>query len=1302
MPRPRFSRGARAVALSLLFSLGLPLAAVDPARADDAADFRQVVVQLWQQVKGLIEAGKYAEAAAVLEQLQGKLDQVLGPTHEMSVNNRKLLELARQGAALSGQSPAPPSAPPPPPPSPPASGGRAALGTNSAGKTEIPAADIPVVQAANAKAQQGRDLLKAGKYAEGAALIDEALPVMERILGPDHDIPRVNRELLLTILREKLNQPYRAVEVESRTAEIRRNWRPPQPQVAGGGAAGGDVQGAMEKLTRAMTAFQSHDFQTALTLFEEALPVMEKTLGPDNPLMSQVWTIQASLYDYALQYDKAEALRRRALELAEKKQGPESFEVADICMFTVTHYMRRGEPHKAVPYAERAVRVFTKVRPNSKELVDALEALAQVSSTSGDQKKAKAALQQAGQVVKTLSPFDVPRMVRIASTLATVIELDGDPKLANETRQAACELAEASADAKAMDSALSDCVAAAWSRGDLVRAEGLLERKLQGHEAQFGKRRSVFWAAPAHNLALVRYALGKHDAALTLAAEVAEYDESVLRVQIATGSDAQKRQTFEEYQSKLYDVLSMGGGGQNPASTALAFETVLRRKGRALDASADAARAARLLTSPEHKALLAKQQSIRGMMAGLVLRGGGDLGPDGITAALEKLEAEDQEISKTLAQQSPEYRTLTQPIATAAVQQALPADTALVEYALYIQRDAHLLRPASMRYVAYVLRNNRGPVAIDLGDARPIMDAVKALREPLASRKDVRAPARRLAELVMDPVRKQLGAGVSRLVISPDDDLNLVPFAALLDASNKYLIESFEIDYLTSGRDLLRLAAFRPAQAGPLIVGNPAFDATGATGGGGGQRSGDLGRARFTPLPGTATEIEAIGKELGDARVLSGNDATKLAVSSAQAPLVLHVATHGFFLEGQPQQAGGTRALALDFDQAPPPPRGENPLIRSGLAFAGANDKSNAAGVLTALEASGINLDGTRLVVLSACETGVGKVEIGDGVYGLRRALLVAGSESQIMSLWKVDDAATRDLMIGLYKGLRGGKGRGQALRETQLALLASKERAHPYYWAAFIPSGNWGKMDFTVASPTGAPAGTSSSSSSSDDDDDWYGEVLTSDGGRVTLYGRGLSTTNLLNQPDRSAGMFGMGIEFALLSGERMDGTGLAFHDAAVFELELGIRTSDPWYYSSEGMDEGGLAGGYFAAYQAAVGLRGRRIGLLAGVRPGYRAFAIGGLRSSGWVFPWYGVLELRPGDETLLSLSGWYGQLLVDHPSLGGRLDVSFGDAMFLRFAAEQYKLDSTVGVTAGEDRVNVGRQVSTAYTFALGGHF
>jgi CHAT domain-containing protein len=346
-------------------------------------------------------------------------------------------------------------------------------------------------------------------------------------------------------------------------------------------------------------------------------------------------------------------------------------------------------------------------------------------------------------------------------------------------------------------------------------------------------------------------------------------------------------------------------------------------------------------------------------------------------------------------------------------------------------------------------------------------------------------------ERVMRPVRALL-ADARHVFISPDGLLNLVPFAALVDEQGRYLVESYSITYLTSGRDLLRMQYVGESKQPPLVLGDPLFGEARGRGdapsppGAQPSLSPDAQAIFFLRLKGTADEARAVGSILAGARVLTQSQATEQAIKRASSPRVLHVATHGFFLPDQAESAGsgaaggGPRVLA----------RAGNPLARSGLALAGANVGGGAGGedgILTALEASALDLWGTKLVVLSACETGVGEVKNGDGVYGLRRALVLAGSESQVMSLWKVSDDVTRDLMVAYYGRLRDGEGRTEALRRVQLEMLRGKgrvaaggrargiagdlpskgaDRSHPYFWAAFIQSGDWRPMN---ARPAGA-----------------------------------------------------------------------------------------------------------------------------------------------------------------------------------------------------------------------------------------
>jgi len=209
----------------------------------------------------------------------------------------------------------------------------------------------------------------------------------------------------------------------------------------------------------------------------------------------------------------------------------------------------------------------------------------------------------------------------------------------------------------------------------------------------------------------------------------------------------------------------------------------------------------------------------------------------------------------------------------------------------------------------------------------------------------------------------------------------------------------------------------------------------------------------FEPLPGTAVEARAIEGLLSDATVYTGGRATETALKSVKVPRVLHVATHGFFLEDQDLSAASSSSGASQ--------PAEDPMLRAGLVFAGANSRQSGTddGILTALEAAGLDLAGTQLVVLSACETGVGAVRTGEGVYGLRRAFTVAGAETMVMSLWQVDDDATQRLMVEFYGRLAKGEGRGEALRQASLTLLRDPTHRHPFYWSSFISTGESGPM---------------------------------------------------------------------------------------------------------------------------------------------------------------------------------------------------------------------------------------------------
>ena len=281
-------------------------------------------------------------------------------------------------------------------------------------------------------------------------------------------------------------------------------------------------------------------------------------------------------------------------------------------------------------------------------------------------------------------------------------------------------------------------------------------------------------------------------------------------------------------------------------------------------------------------------------------------------------------------------------------------------------------------------------------------------------------------------------------------------------------------------RDLTRPRVTAPAGP-PLIVAAPDFDlGSGRTDE---MPSGELDwgpvtrsladrGVQFGRIDGTRAEGDAIAGIAGT-KALMGAAALESTVRATKSPALVHLATHGFFLPD--------RTLRLQAPELPDDPEGtlsaaENPMLRSGLALAGANTWLRGRptlpeaedGILTAQDVCGLDLAGTEMAVLSACDTALGALHPGEGVFGLRRAFAIAGVRTLIMSLWKVPDNETRELMVLFYQNLSAGASRLDALRAAQAAVRV--KHPAPYYWAAFICEGETGPLITSTAIPLTPP----------------------------------------------------------------------------------------------------------------------------------------------------------------------------------------------------------------------------------------
>ncbi|MDI3288615.1 CHAT domain-containing tetratricopeptide repeat protein [Polyangium sp. 15x6] len=732
-----------------------------------------------------------------------------------------------------------------------------------------------------------------------------------------------------------------------------------------------------------------------------------------------------------------------------------------------------GDVEGAAPLLRRAVAIAEeRFSAESPYAIGAVEALAALHRRRGERRRAEEVLRDLEARVRTASSISRDVLSLPALRLGELALDRGEPDVAEPLLKAALAGAEESLPENHVQRAqyLHAMGLLLARRGDFAAAEARLKRALELREAVLHPDHPDI-ARTLRDLGDLYVVEDRIEDVVRVRARAADLADRAARVHLGRGSEDQKRAhaTLLQEDTDALVSLHLEVAPRHRAAGRLALTAILRRKGIVLDAVAGSLSALRQSLDSAGRALFDERAQVDARLSAAVSRGPIDVPPEEHLAEIEALERRRRDLDARLSALSHALPD-TGPVALLSledVQRAIPAGAALVELVVYRPYDPSgpPVRPTwgAPRLAAYVLRREGEVASVDLGKAEGIEEVAAGLLRDLSTpRRDPRPAARYLDSLVTEPLRGLLG-DTRWILLSPDGALNLVPFSALVDEKGTSLVRHTSFTYLTSGRELVRLAKPPPeAREAPLVVVDPAFGARGersAAGAGRGARSADMTRIRFSPLPATRREGAAVKRMLPGARLLEGAAATEEALMAAHGPRVLHVATHGFFLPDQHTtggrdegERGGERSAFV----------AENPLLRAGLALFGANGRRSttdaADGVLTALEISGLDLRGTRLVVLSACETGVGEALRGEGVFGLRRALAMAGAETQVMSLWQVDDEATSELMTAYYAGLAAGGGRSEALRAAQIAV--GEKHPHPYYWASFIVSGNGAALD--------------------------------------------------------------------------------------------------------------------------------------------------------------------------------------------------------------------------------------------------
>jgi CHAT domain-containing protein/tetratricopeptide (TPR) repeat protein len=609
--------------------------------------------------------------------------------------------------------------------------------------------------------------------------------------------------------------------------------------------------------------------------------------------------------------------------------------------------------------------------------------------------------------------------------------------------------------------------------GRPIDAEPVLRRSIEVLAARLGPDHPDL-ALPRVQLARALQVEGKPSEALAELKGAFRAEQRHIEALAPRARTQDLRRVLERTQDATgFAILLATAPGMPPEVVAESLSFVLARKSLDMDIERAEAHAA------ASREVLARLTASRAALARALLQGTPSAPElDGLERENDRLELE---LSRA-ASASPAVPTLVRKIDVADVARALPRGSALVEVAVYGTGQAST---DDQRVAAYVVHPDGSVQIRDLGLLGPLGVRVSVLRRLLQGGTSNGNPSWTLKDWgsgqpAGDALREGYGAFVQpyedalektdTLFIAADGPLTQIPFEILVRPDGKALLETTRITYLTSGRDLVDLAQARPLRreiGSALLVGDPDYDRPVGSGAAASARQSLLGGVRWPRLPGTAQEVQGLASVLPGATVVLGADAGEAALASIGDKQLVHLATHGFFLDSSGGLAAKSRGLALDTgDPAAPgseqafPSRTrvlesltDHPDIRSGLVLAGAN---TGGGYLTALQLQGLDLTSTDLVVLSACETGVGETTSGMGVMGLRRSLAIAGARSQVISLWKVDDAATAELMKQFYGNVSAGMDRSEALRAAKVAVRAHAEWSAPYFWGAFQLFGDW------------------------------------------------------------------------------------------------------------------------------------------------------------------------------------------------------------------------------------------------------
>lgn len=801
-------------------------------------------------------------------------------------------------------------------------------------------------------------------------------------------------------------------------------------------------------------------YSTAEKLYDEAGKLLREQLGDQHPAYAAFLNNLAALYAQIGNVAMAEADYRKSLELKRKQNGPNALTIgASLRNLARLVYARNREEGEKL-FQEDVDLYARNAKPPAFDYSSALLGLAEAQRNRGDLAAARATLEHASGIVAKGLGAKHPLYAAVLRDLGLVQQSAHEYPQAEQSLRQAIAIVEETQGANHPDLALYlERLAAVYEEaGDYANAEPLYRRSL-------------------------------------------DISDGAIADMLTIGSERNKAAVLANLEDPIPRLIAFQSKARSTTARALAFEAVARRKGRILDAvhdwgqtlrdSADASvrqRFNQLETMVECEASLTIALGYRDLkpavvgtcaLPGTELEGRyerllHDLRTNWTDArgkqALQAIGVLRQQIDTLqagLSREIPQLASVLRPARVEDIRSRLEPDERLIEFIEYQNRyGAFVLSRADLRWA-------------DLGPARPIDLAVRDLfgaandwsvAHARSERRNADSAAQ-TAQDAMEALSSKLApalsvlwqsAGVHRLRIAPDGMLNLVPFGALSDGRGHFLLERFATSYVSAGRDLA--APESPANQGAnsiVIAVSPGAGAKALPGTkpSTGALTASVFRAdRLERLANAEVEASAVQRWFPKAQLLGEGEATEQRIKQLHRPALLHIVGHGIVRGNEDcrstPESPGCQLAALD------PATRVMSLSAIVLEEAyGRGGVSAQDGLLTALELQSLDLQGTEMLVLSQCRMADGVPSSGEGVFGMRRAVAIAGVKTSVAPLWKVDDTSQQKLMARFYRELSAGKGRAEALREAQLQLLKNPQTASFLQWAPVILSGDPGPL---------------------------------------------------------------------------------------------------------------------------------------------------------------------------------------------------------------------------------------------------